>query len=145
MVIRHCVPEHEQGQILRKYPSEAYGGHHVGDRTAHKVLQSGFYWPTLFKDARKFVLSCDECQRIGNIGKRQEIPMNYSLAIEPFDVWGFDYMRPFPSSNRYTHIFVDVDYVTKWVEAIPTSRLITTPLLKCLRKLFSQGLQSLDI
>ena len=41
-------------------------------RTAHKVLQSGFYWPTIFKDARKFVLSCDECQRIGNISKRQE-------------------------------------------------------------------------
>ena len=59
----------------------------MGDRTAHKVLQSGFYWPTLFKDAHKFVLSCDECQRIGNIGKRQEMPMNYSLAIEPFDVW----------------------------------------------------------
>ena len=53
----------------------------------HKVLQSGFYWPTLFKDARKFVLSCDECQRIGNISRRQEMPMNYSLVIELFDVW----------------------------------------------------------
>ena len=46
------------------------GGHHVGDRTAHKVLQSGFDWPTLFKDARMFVLSCDECQRVGNISRR---------------------------------------------------------------------------
>ena len=60
-----------------------------------KVLQSGFYWPTLFKDARKFVVSCNECQRIGNISRRQEMPMNYSLVIEPFDVWGFDYMGPF--------------------------------------------------
>ena len=75
--------------------SESYGGHHAGDRTAHKVPQSGFYWPTLFKDARKFVVSCDECQRIGNISRRQEMPMNYSLVIEPFDVWGFDYMGPF--------------------------------------------------
>ena len=79
----------------------------------HIVLQSGFYWPTLFKDARKFVLSCDECQRIGNISRRQEMPMNYSLVIEPFDVWGFDYMGPFPASNGYTHILVVVDYVTK--------------------------------
>ena len=55
-VIRRCVPEHEQEQILRKCHSEAYGGHHAGDRTAHKVLQSGFYWPTLFKDAVS--LSC---------------------------------------------------------------------------------------
>ena len=42
-IIRRCVPEHEQGQILRKCHSLAYGGHHARDRTAHKVLQSGFY------------------------------------------------------------------------------------------------------
>ena len=67
------MPEHEQEQILRKCHSESFGGLHAGDRTAHKVLQSGFYWPTLYKDARKFVLSCDECQIIGNIGKRLQI------------------------------------------------------------------------
>ena len=47
-IIGRCVTEHEQGQILRKCHYEAYGGHHAGDRTAHKVLQSGFYWPTIF-------------------------------------------------------------------------------------------------
>ena len=86
-VIRRCVPEHEHEQILCKCHFEPYGGHHAGDRTAHKVLQSGFYWPTLFKDARKFVLSCDEYKRIGNISRLQEMPVNYSLVIEPFDVW----------------------------------------------------------
>uniref|UniRef100_A0A8I6Y704 Integrase zinc-binding domain-containing protein n=1 Tax=Hordeum vulgare subsp. vulgare TaxID=112509 RepID=A0A8I6Y704_HORVV len=111
-IIRCCVPEHEQEQILRKCYSEAYGGHHAVDRTAHKVLQSGFYWPALFKDARRFVSYCDECQRIGNIGKRQEMPMNYSLAIEPFDVWGFDFMGHFPSSNGYTHMLDVVDHNT---------------------------------
>ena len=62
--------------------------------------------------------------------------MNYSLVIEPFDVWGFHYMGPFPSSNGYMHILVVVDYVTKWVEAIPIVVLIITLLLKCLKKLF---------
>ena len=47
--------------------------------------------------------------------------MNYSLALEQFDVWGFDFMGPFPYSNGYTHFLVAFDYVTKWVEAIPTS------------------------
>ena len=73
------------------------------------------------------------------------MPMNYSLDVEPFDVWGFDYMGPFPSSNGYTHILVAVDYVTKWVEVFQLVVLITTPLLKCLRKLFSHGLESLNI
>ena len=42
------------------------------------------------------------------------MPMNYSLAVEPFDVWGFDNMGPLSSFNGYTHILVVVDYVTKW-------------------------------
>ena len=35
------------------------------------------------------------------------------LAVQPFDVLGFDYMGPFPSTNGYTHIMFAVDYVTK--------------------------------
>ncbi|KAK1615903.1 hypothetical protein QYE76_021420, partial [Lolium multiflorum] len=62
--VQRCVPEYEQQEILNKCHGSVYGGHHAGDRTAQKVLQSGFYWPTLFKDARKFILSCDECQRM---------------------------------------------------------------------------------
>src|SRR5215204_2423928 len=119
-IMRRCVPEYEQQEILSKCHGSVYGGHHAGDRTAQKVLQSGFYWPTLFKDARKFILSCDECQRVGNISRRNEMPMNYTLVIEPFDCWGFDFMGPFPSSDGNTYILVAVDYVTKWVEAIPT-------------------------
>jgi hypothetical protein len=98
-----------------------------------KVLQSGFYWPTLFKDASKFILSCDECQRVGNISRRNEMSMNYSLVIEPFDCWGFDFMGPFPPSEGYTHILVVVNYVTKWVEAIPTKSADGETLLKMLK------------
>jgi len=120
-IIRRCVPEHEQQAIIRDCHDSPYGGHHARDRTAAKVLQCGFYWPTLFKDCAEYVKTCDKCQRVGNIGRRNEMPMNYTLPLEPFDVWGFDFMGPFPaSSTKHTHILVAVDYVTKWVEAIPT-------------------------
>ena len=49
--------------------------------------------------------------------RRNEMSMNYSLVIEPFDFWGFDFMGPFPPSHKYTHILVAIDCVTKWVEA----------------------------
>ena len=129
-ILRRCIPEHEQEEVLRKCHNNGYGGHHAGERTAHKVLQSGFYWPTLFKDAKRFVSSCDECQRVGNISRRNEMPMNYSLVIEPFDCWGFDFMGPFPTSHGNTHILVAVDYVTKWVEAIPTDHKTSLKMLK---------------
>ena len=60
--------------------------------------------------------------------------MNYPLLIEPFDIWGFDYMGLFPSSNGYTHILVAVDYVTKSVEAIPTSSTDYNTSIKMLKK-----------
>ena len=77
---------------------------------------------------QEFFLSCDERQRVGNISRRSEMPMNYSLVIEPFDCWVFDFMGPFPPSKGYTHILVPVDYVTKWVEAIPTKSADGRPL-----------------
>ena len=50
------------------------------------------------------ILSCLAMNvRIGNISRRQEMPMkNYTLVIELFDVWAFDYMGPVPASNGYT-------------------------------------------
>ena len=40
-VIRWCVPEHEQEQILHKCHSEAYGGHHARDYAVGAVLGQG--------------------------------------------------------------------------------------------------------
>ena len=42
-----------------------------------------------------------------------------NLQIELFDVWGIDYMGPFPKLKNYEYILVAVDYVSKWVEAMP--------------------------
>ncbi|KAL4347802.1 hypothetical protein GQ457_17G013740 [Hibiscus cannabinus] len=43
------------------------------------------------------------------------------LNIELFDVWGIDFMGPFPSSFGNLYILLAVDYVSKWVEAIATT------------------------
>jgi hypothetical protein len=47
------------------------------------------------------------------------MPWHYNLQIEIFDVWGIDFMGPFPKSHGYEYILVAVDYVSKWVEALP--------------------------
>ncbi|KAL4347969.1 hypothetical protein GQ457_17G008410 [Hibiscus cannabinus] len=91
------------------------------NRTTAKVLQSGFYWPTLHKDAQLFCQQCDRCQRTGNISKRNEMPLQNILEVELFDVWGIDFMGPFPSSFGNLYILLAVDYVSKWVEAVATT------------------------
>ncbi|GJZ29218.1 reverse transcriptase domain-containing protein, partial [Tanacetum coccineum] len=52
------------------------GGHHSASITRRKVYESGFYWPSIFKDAKDYVMKCDACQRSGNISSRSEIPRN---------------------------------------------------------------------
>ena len=42
------------------------------------------------------------------------------LEVEIFNLWGIDFMGPFPPSDGKEYILVEVDYVSKWVEAIPT-------------------------
>ena len=69
------------GEILRHCHSLECGGHFNGQRTIAKVLQSGFYWPSIFKDAYSFAKSCDRCQRTGNIGRRNEIPLTNILEV----------------------------------------------------------------
>ncbi|BBG92801.1 transposable element gene [Prunus dulcis] len=122
-VIRRCVPETEMADILLHCHTLACGGHYGASKTTAKVLQSGFFWPTLFKDAQDFVARCDPCQRTGNISSRNQMPLNNILEVELFDVWGIDFMGPFPASYGNLYILVAVDYVSKWVEAaaLPTN------------------------
>jgi len=46
------------------------------------------------------------------------MPLNFILEVEIFDVWGIDFIGPFPSSKGNRFISVAVDYVSKWVEAV---------------------------
>ncbi|XP_070014194.1 uncharacterized protein [Nicotiana sylvestris] len=64
------------------------------------------------------VTMCDDCQRVGGISKKNEMPLTTILEIDIFDVWGIDFMGPFVSSYGNTYIFVVVDYVSKWVEVV---------------------------
>ena len=97
-IIRRYLPEHEHQSVLTFCHKLACGGHFGPRKTAEKVLQSGFYWPTLFKDAYTFCKLCDKCQMTGRITQRDMMPLTPILEVEIFDLWGIDFMGPFPLS-----------------------------------------------
>jgi len=84
------------------------------------VLKCGFYWPTLFRDAHQFLKSCDRCQRVGKLTSRNQMPLYPIIVCEIFDVWGIDFMRPFPNSSGNLYILLACDYVSKWVKVKST-------------------------
>ncbi|GJY71702.1 retrovirus-related pol polyprotein from transposon TNT 1-94 [Tanacetum coccineum] len=94
--------------------------------------------PSVFKDANEYIRRCDACQRSRNISSRNKMPQNNIQECELFDVWGLDFMGPFPESRGNKYILVAVDYVSKWFEAqaLPTNDVRV--VVKFLRSLFAR-------
>nr|GFA13380.1 reverse transcriptase domain-containing protein [Tanacetum cinerariifolium] len=109
-IIRHCVAGQEAIYILNACHSRPTGGHYRANYTAKK----------------------------GKISQRDEMPQNYIQVCKIFDVWGIDFMGPFPSSKGNKYILVAVDYLSKWVKAkaLPTND--ARVVVKFLKSLFSR-------
>ncbi|GJV20503.1 reverse transcriptase domain-containing protein [Tanacetum coccineum] len=109
-VIRWCVSGQEAFDILKACHSGPTRRHYGANYTAKKVFDSGFYWPTIYRDALYLI----------------------------FDVWGIDFMGPFPSSRGNKYILMAVDYLSKWVEAkaLPTND--ARVVCKFLKSLFAR-------
>nr|GEV05406.1 reverse transcriptase domain-containing protein [Tanacetum cinerariifolium] len=116
-VIRRCVDGQEAIDIPNACHNEPIGGHYSSNYITKKVFDSGFYWPTIYRDAHDLVKSYDACQRQGKILERDEMPQNSIQVCEIFDVWGIDFIGPFPSLRGNKYILMAVDYLSKWVEA----------------------------
>ena len=133
------MPQEEYEKILSKCHFSPYGGHFGSQRIALKVLQSGFFWPTLFKDCHRIVQSCDICQRVGKISRRNEIPLNNILKVEIFDVWGIDFIGPFPPLFGNVYILLDVGYVSKRVEVIATLKNDAKTVVKFVHNILTRS------
>nr|GEU34811.1 reverse transcriptase domain-containing protein [Tanacetum cinerariifolium] len=123
LIPTQCVHGIEAYDILKACHEGPIGGHHGANFIAKKVFDTGFFWPTIYKDAYDLVKSCDIRQRQRKFSQRDEMPQNVIKVCEIFDVWGIDFMGLFPSLRGNRYILVAVDYLSKWVEAkaLPTN------------------------
>jgi hypothetical protein len=47
------------------------------------------------------------------------MPLTSNVQIDIFDVWRIHFKGPFPNSEGCKYILRAIDYVSKWVEALP--------------------------
>nr|GEW91267.1 reverse transcriptase domain-containing protein [Tanacetum cinerariifolium] len=137
-IIRCCVHGQETFDILKACHEGPTGGHHGANLTVKKVFDAGFFWPSIYRDAHDMIKTYDTCQRQGKISQKDEMPQNTIQVCEIFDVWGIDFMGPFPSSKGNKYILVVVDYLSKWVEAKALPTNAARVVVKILKSLFSR-------
>lgn len=114
--------ENEIEDILYHMHSDPLAGHFSIDETYRRV-KIRYYWPQMFNDVRKYIQTCDECQRRGK--NRRIEPLHPIKVGQPFDRLGMDIVGPLPKTKRgNTHIVVATEYLTKWPEAraIPNAK-----------------------
>ncbi|GKD90692.1 reverse transcriptase domain-containing protein [Tanacetum coccineum] len=75
--VNPCVYGPKPINILISFHSGPPRGHYgANNYTAKKVFDSGFYWPTIYRDAHDLVKFCDSCQRHGKISQKDEMLQN---------------------------------------------------------------------
>ncbi|GJV65384.1 reverse transcriptase domain-containing protein [Tanacetum coccineum] len=85
-VIRRCVHGQEAIDILKACHNGPTGGHHSPNYTEKKVFESGFYWPTIYRDAHDLVKSCDSCPTVlEKSQQKDEMPQNHPSDCRNFE------------------------------------------------------------
>ncbi|GJT00009.1 reverse transcriptase domain-containing protein [Tanacetum coccineum] len=106
-VIRWCVYGQEAVDILTPCHNGPIGGHHGANSTAKKVFDSGFFWPTIYRDVHDLVTRCAPCQRQEKSRNTMKYLKKLFSSMRDLDVWGSDFHRPVSRASTreqiYTH------------------------------------------
>ncbi len=123
---RLCVPEALRISVMDQAHNSLTESAHGGYYKCYNHLASTHYWPGMSRDLRRYVNTCDICQKSkprhhGPIGLLQPIP----IPTRPFEVVSMDFIPELPEASGYDNILVIVDKLTKYAFFIPCNTKIT--------------------
>jgi hypothetical protein len=111
-------------RILFEYHDSPLSGH-LGREKTFLSLSRDFYWPHMYKWVRKYVRTCEVCQRVKPAPVSQA-PL-HPLSI-PNEIWrsiSMDFVFGLPPDSGYNGILVFVDRLSKMVHLVPVSESVT--------------------
>ena len=119
------VLESLQVEIMSKVHNNITEAAHGGYAKSYNRIASIYYWPRMSRDVKKYIGTCDICQkkprRHAPVGMLQPIP----IPSQPFEVVNMDFIPELPECEGYNNILVIVDKLTKYTIFIPTTTTIT--------------------
>lgn len=117
------IPRQLRFSILRELHDVPTAGH-LGFARTYDRIRKRFYWPGMYRDIRRYVAKCRDCQRRKCPSQRPPgLLMPLPPTYEPFQRVGIDLLGRFPvSTSGQRWIIVCTDYLTKFAitKALPT-------------------------
>ncbi|GJS27060.1 reverse transcriptase domain-containing protein [Tanacetum coccineum] len=113
-----CVGPLQAKYVIREI-HEGSCSMHAGPRSVvAKAMRLGYYWPTMHRDAREMIRTCNDCQIHRPVPRNPQHKLTPITAPWPFYKWGIDIAGPFPEGpGKVKFLIVAMDYFTKWIEA----------------------------
>ncbi|KAI3783463.1 hypothetical protein L1987_42546 [Smallanthus sonchifolius] len=119
-----CIGPDQSNYLIREV-HEGICGTHSGPRSVvTKLMNLGYYWPTMHKDTSEEIHKCEGCQLHAPIKASTKHDLVTVTSAWPFYKWGMDIVGPFPEARgRIKFLLVAVDYFTKWPEVKPLASI----------------------
>jgi hypothetical protein len=111
--------------ILYSFHGDPLAGH-FGFGETYRAISEKYFWPQMGDDIKRYVQSCDTCQRRQRPIKTE--PLHPIKVGQPFDRIGMDIVGPLPKTRQGNqYIVVATEYLTKWPEAraLPNAKAIS--------------------
>ncbi|GJR39851.1 reverse transcriptase domain-containing protein [Tanacetum coccineum] len=113
-----CVGPLQANYVLREIHEGSCSMHSGPRSVVAKVIQTGYYWPTMHMDARNLIRECNDCQNTSPVPRNPQQNLTPITSPWPFYKWGIDIAGPFPEGpGKVKFLIVAIDYFTKWIEA----------------------------
>ncbi|GJQ89428.1 reverse transcriptase domain-containing protein [Tanacetum coccineum] len=125
------LPEDNKNASKLRIKARQYYLHARPRSVVAKAMRSGYYWPTMHRDARETIRKCKDCQIHRPIPREPQQPLTPIMASWPFYKWGIDIAGPFPEGpGKVKFLIVAIDYFTKWIEAKAVATISGTQVKK---------------
>jgi hypothetical protein len=134
------VPNTLVPSVLKLAHDAPMAGHLGTKKTRDRIWQT-FFWPKMERDVRKYVRSCEACQKTVPKGRVRPVPMEkMPLVDEPFAKVAVDIVGPInpPSDRGHRYILVLVDLATRYPEAIPLKKIDTETVAEALWEIWTR-------
>ena len=92
--LRICVTKAKYLEVLFHAHSYLPSGHFSAKVTTKAIMRAGLWWPTLFKEANKYIWRCNGCQRYKALIRRDKIPLQPMMGTRAFAKWGMNFVGP---------------------------------------------------
>ncbi len=82
--LRKCLTTTKTHMVMRELHEGPLGGHLATEITQKKILNVGYWWPTMYKDVNDYCICCDACQKIRGLATLSLAKLFMNIPKEPF-------------------------------------------------------------